>query len=136
MDTDLEFWLGLIVLWLDDRLNHIDRKLNHILDKEYEEMADLTELKAAVADEHDVGQSAIALLTQLTDLVEANATDPAALADIVSSVRADSQALADSVTANTPAAAGGTTGGAEPGPGGDISAGGGVQDNSGQTTTQ
>lgn len=65
-------------------------------------MTDLSALKDAVAAEHDVGQSAITLLVQLTDLVEANATDPAAIADIVAGVRSDTQALADAVTANTP----------------------------------
>lgn len=69
-------------------------------------MAELDDLKAAVARETEVDESAIVLLNGLKAKLDAAiaAGDPAALKALSDSLGAESQKLADAVTANTPAA--------------------------------
>ncbi len=68
---------------------------------------DLTALKAAVAQETTVDQSAITLIqgiaTQLNNLVAGGqqTVNPADVAAIVTQLQAGTKALADAVTANT-----------------------------------
>jgi hypothetical protein len=65
---------------------------------------DLTRLEAAVARDTTVNQSAITLLSQLSQLVRDTAGDPAKVAALADQLDAQQQALADAVTQNTPAA--------------------------------
>ena len=67
-------------------------------------MADLTELTAAVAANSDAVASAIVLLNDLADKLEAVADDPAEIAALADQIRSDSAALAAAVVENTPAA--------------------------------
>jgi len=64
---------------------------------------DLNRLTAAVERDNTVNQSAITLLNNLSQLIRDNATDPAALNALADQLDAQQQALADAVTANTPA---------------------------------
>jgi hypothetical protein len=66
-------------------------------------MADLTDLQAAVTNEHTVIQSSITLLNQLAQMVRDAGTDPAALADLVDQIDAQAADLGAAVQANTPA---------------------------------
>lgn len=66
-------------------------------------MADLTEITTEVTELGTVTDSAVLLLGNLSDLIEANATDPAALASIVADLRSSKTELADAIVANTPA---------------------------------
>lgn len=61
------------------------------------------EIIAAVAQNKDATDSAIALITRLVALVQANVGDPAALQKILDDVKADTTKLSDAVVANTPA---------------------------------
>ncbi len=92
---------GLLAVW--QRLTQ--------LTKEIKKMAiDLTALTTAVNDEKTVEESAITLLTGLSqkiaDLIAAsgNTVDPAALQAIVDEINTNKAALAAAVSANTPAA--------------------------------
>lgn len=69
-------------------------------------MAELDDLRAAVARETEVDESAIVLLNGLKAKLDAAiaAGDPAALKALSDSLGTESQKLADAVTANTPAA--------------------------------
>lgn len=74
-------------------------------------MADLTKLQSDVAAQTSVVQGVSTLLSQLSkeisDLKNQGTADPtlqAAIDDLASKVEANSQALADAVTANTPSA--------------------------------
>ncbi len=69
-------------------------------------MAELDDLKAAVAKETEVDESAIVLLQGLKAKLDAAiaAGDPAALKALSDSLGTESQKLADAVAANTPAA--------------------------------
>lgn len=76
-----------------------------LLDMRKQLMATLDELKAAVTENVTVGQSAITLLNGLTakiqELVDAGA-DPAAIQEVLDAITADTQALSEAITANTP----------------------------------
>ena len=67
-------------------------------------MLDLTPLQDAVTQAQTVAQSAIVLIDNLADQVEAAKNDPAAIQAIADTLRANNQALAAAVEANTPAA--------------------------------
>ncbi len=66
---------------------------------------DLTELLAAVAEQKTVDDSVLVLVdqlaTQLTTLASAPSVDPAALADLASSIRTNNAAIRSAVVANT-----------------------------------
>lgn len=64
---------------------------------------DLTELRAAVAENTAVDQSAIQLLTTLLDEVESLKGDPAAIQALVDDIRASNDTLGAAVAAGTPA---------------------------------
>lgn len=61
-------------------------------------------LQAEVSRNTSVDESAIALLTNLADQIEALQNQPAALQALADSLRGSSDALAAAVVANTPAA--------------------------------
>lgn len=67
-------------------------------------MTDLSTLVSEVQANGDAVDSAVVLLTRLADELEAAGTDQAAIDEVVSQLRGNSQELADAVVANTPAA--------------------------------
>lgn len=93
--------------WVDD-LKEVLGLINYRLETM---MADLTKLQSDVNAQTSVVQGVSTLLSQLSkeisDLKNQGSADPAlqaAIDDLASRVEANSQALADAVTANTPAA--------------------------------
>lgn len=70
--------------------------------------AELNNLKAQVAHNADVDQSAITLIQGLADQIVSLKDDPAALADLANQLQAQADSLAAAVVANTPSAGGGT----------------------------
>jgi hypothetical protein len=66
--------------------------------------AELDRLSAEVSENATVTGSAIALLNNLSAQIRALANDPVALAGLADSLDANSNALAEAVTLNTPAA--------------------------------
>ncbi len=92
-------------------LTTIERKLDaltaaaaRILAKETDMAGELDALKAQVSQNTTVIGSAIALIQGLKAKLDAAGTDPAALAALSAELGAQDQALADAITANTPAA--------------------------------
>lgn len=85
---------------LDDILNAI----NYLKQQGVQTQMDLTELQAAVSADTDVVNSAVTLINNLADQIEAAAGDPAAVAQVVADLRANNEVLASAVAANTPAA--------------------------------
>ena len=85
-------------------LRHIKSIVNTTNNKETYIMAILDDLQAAVAVDTDVTSSAITLLQGLAAQLAAAGTDEAALAAIRDSLNTNTQALADAVVQNTPAA--------------------------------
>jgi hypothetical protein len=101
--------------WLVERLNGLDRKLANLLvlaraetERETLQMASLSEIKTAVADNRTVTGSAVTLLTALTakiqELIDSGGLDQVSLQEILDQINADSTELAAAVAANTPAA--------------------------------
>ena len=82
-------------------------KLDLVLKKEMQIMAALDDLKAAVAAEDTVVDSAVTLLKGLKDALDAAiaAGDPAALTALSADIGAKTKALSDAVAANTPTSA-------------------------------
>lgn len=75
-----------------------------VLQTEVSVMAvDLSTLESAVQANTDAEQSAILLLTQLSDLIKQSAADPVKVAELADRLKASAAALAAAVTANTPA---------------------------------
>lgn len=68
-------------------------------------MSALTDLQDAVTKEDTVIDGAVTLLTGLKAKLDAAGTDPAALKALSADIGAKTQALADALVANTPAAA-------------------------------
>jgi hypothetical protein len=81
-------------------------RLDLILKKEMQIMAALDDLKAAVAAEDTVINSAVTLLKGLKDALDAAIAsgDPAALTALSADIAAKTKSLSDAVAANTPAA--------------------------------
>jgi len=67
-------------------------------------MADLKALQDQVQQTTTVEQSAVTLIQGLAAQISANATDPAAIAQLAQQLKTSSDALAAAITANTPAA--------------------------------
>jgi hypothetical protein len=78
--------------------------LAHIIHNQEIIMAAIDDLATAVAAEDTVIDSAITLLQGLSAALAAAGTDPAKLAALQTDITAKTQALADAVAANTPAA--------------------------------
>jgi hypothetical protein len=85
---------------------HLDKQFWHLNQRLDKIMAELDDLKAAVARETEVDESAIVLLNGLKAKLDAAIAsgDPAALKSLSDSLGTESQKLADAVTANTPSA--------------------------------
>ncbi|MER9336035.1 hypothetical protein NKJ06_18930 [Mesorhizobium sp. M0293] len=96
-------------------LEHIHRLLHTLLERTHHMSAVTDRLAASVANLTSAQQSAVTLLSQLSQLIRDNAEDPTALNKIADDIDADTASLAAAVVANTPAAnepppAGGSTG--------------------------
>jgi hypothetical protein len=96
---------------LTDRLWRIEQTLQAIMwmlarisNMEAKEMAKIDDVANAVQQESAVDDSAIALLQNLTQMIRDAGTDPAKLDQVLSSIDANRQRLADAVAANTPGA--------------------------------
>lgn len=88
------------------RLDALDSKIDLILRNQEISMATMDQLKAAVQRNTDVDSSVITLLQgisqQLKDAQAAN--DPSAIQTVIDQIDANTKAMSDAVTANTPSA--------------------------------
>ena len=66
--------------------------------------ADLTTLQAQVQANTDAEASAVLLLTKLSDMLKAVATDPVKVQALADQLKASADALGASIVANTPSA--------------------------------
>lgn len=91
---------------IERKLNGIFWALLHMQGRINRMAGEFDALRAAVARNTDVDQSAIVLLQGLKEKLDAAiaAGDPAAIQALADELGAKNQALADAVTANTPAA--------------------------------
>ena len=92
-------------------VNLVATKLDTLTSKEATEMATLDDIKQEVTDQTTIVGSVSTLLTSLsaqlqTAITNAAPADPTELQAIADSLKANSDALAKAVAANTPAAAG------------------------------
>ena len=85
-------------------LHLIEHLLTHLIFQGRTIMSTLDDLEASVANTTTVEASAVVLLQNLSALITASAGDPAALAALAGTLTTNANALADAVTANTPAA--------------------------------
>jgi hypothetical protein len=85
-------------------LKRIDANVKLLLEMEKKLMATAQDVLTAVQGETTVEQSVIALLDQISAMLQAAKTDPSVLDQVVSLVTSNKQALADAVTRNTPSA--------------------------------
>jgi hypothetical protein len=65
-------------------------------------MSDLSALQTAVASNTTVEGSAVTLIQGLAAQIQANLTDPVALASLVNQLNTSTAALANAITVNTP----------------------------------
>lgn len=89
---------------LDSKLDTVLYLLHQTLAKEKTMAADLTGLTTQVKANTDAEASAVLLLTQLSDMLHAAATDPAKVKALADQLKGSADALAAAVVANTPAA--------------------------------
>lgn len=99
----------------EDVLHNVYTLTQSIHTKINEMTPELQRLTDEVTEMKTVNQSAISLLQNLSQLIRDRANDPVALNALADSMDSETKALADAVTANTPADTGGGTG--EPGTG-------------------
>lgn len=85
----------------NDSDEEIKTILKQILQNQNKIMTDLTGITAAVENETTVDQSIITLLNNIAAELKAAGTDQAALDALTQKITANSQAIADAVTANT-----------------------------------
>lgn len=88
----------------EHQIRRIEESLAALIHQGVTIMADLTALQASVEKTTTVEQSAIVLLQGLKAQLDAAGTDPVALKALSDSLDTNDQALADAITANTPAA--------------------------------
>ncbi len=96
---------------MQDTIARIDRNVksiaitvNAIKAEEDQIMSTVDDIQADVTAENTVIDSAVALLKGLADALKAAGTDPAKLAALHTDITTKTQALADAIVANTPAA--------------------------------
>ncbi len=89
-----------------ERLRRIENRLGLIHERQEIIMATMEELQASVKRNTDVDDSVVLLLEGISQqLKDAQASgNPQAIADIITKLDANTQKMADAVTANTPAA--------------------------------
>jgi hypothetical protein len=92
-----------------NRLASIETKLDSIIKQEKLMASQLDDIRAAVTEAVTVEKSAVVLLNGLSEKLIASQNDPAAIAEIAASIRAESADLAKAVVANTPASTSGGT---------------------------
>ena len=103
--TDLSSWLLLQTLdMFNDRLASIEAKLDSITRRAKAMSLVLDNLKAQVARNTSLEQSAIALIQGLAQQIRDAAGDPAALAELATNLETSATSLSDAIVANTPAA--------------------------------
>lgn len=95
--------IGIIIILLEviyklKKLTKSERKLENTM------ALDFTALNTAVANNTSVEQSAITLITQIAQEIAQNADDQVTVSALADQLNQQAQALAASVTANTPAA--------------------------------
>lgn len=83
-------------------LARIESKLDIIITNQEKIMADLSQLQSDVAAQNTVVQSVVTLLQGLKAKLDAAGTDPVALKALSDQLEANTKALSDAVTANTP----------------------------------
>lgn len=88
----------------DHKLDQILSIVKSLKKQGTEIMADLSAITAEVAENGDAVDSAVTLLGQLAQLVRDAGTDPVALEALAADLDAQTNALAEAVVANTPAA--------------------------------
>lgn len=91
----------------EEVLRRLDALLNEtglILDRQEILMATMAELQAAVTRNTDVDESVLTLLAGISQQLKDAQGDPAAIADVIAKLDANTQKMADAVSANTPAA--------------------------------
>lgn len=92
------------VLDLEQQVRDLTRLTRLLNAQEHIIMADLSTLADSVAANGDVVDSAITLLNGLYEQLQAAGTDPAAIAALADELKAQTDALAAAVAANTPVA--------------------------------
>lgn len=90
----------------DAKLDAILKVVKNILGKEVEQMATISDVQAKVTAEKTVVDSAVTLLGNLSQMLKdaLAANDPAAVQAVIDAIDANTNELANAVTANTPAA--------------------------------
>jgi uncharacterized protein (DUF2336 family) len=90
----------------NQQLSAIQQRLNQLIQGETKIMATLDDVVAATAAEKTVVDSAVALLNNLTAMLQAALAtgDPTKIQAAVDAITAQTQELATAVAANTPAA--------------------------------
>lgn len=88
------------------QLGRIERKLDVLTKEETTTMAWIDDMRAEIANNTSVSQSAVAMVASLADQVQTlinNGSDPAELQSFVDTLRANDVSVAAAVAANTPA---------------------------------
>lgn len=86
------------------RLDALDEKTDLILDRQETIMATMAELEAAVTRNTEVDESVLTLLAGISQQLKDAQNDPAKIAEVIAKLDANTQKMADAVTANTPSA--------------------------------
>jgi len=86
------------------KLATLNVKVDYLILRGVELMADLSALQAQVKANTDVEASAIVLIQGLAAQIAAAGTDPAKLQELQNQLNTSASALAAAITANTPAA--------------------------------
>lgn len=96
-------WLASEFIGIRYAIHDLRRAVAQLQRMEMYEMADLSRIQQSVTDMGDAEAGAAALLGELSGLIRASATDPAALAALADQIDAEKSDLAAAVVANTPA---------------------------------
>jgi hypothetical protein len=86
------------------RLEAMDDKTDLILERQETIMATIEELEAAVTRNTDVDESVLTLLAGISQQLKDAQGNPAKIAEVIAKLDANTQKMADAVTANTPSA--------------------------------
>ena len=86
------------------RLGRIEKALTHIIEKVEEMALNFARLEQEIAQNSDVIQSVITLLTQIADAIRDAAANQQKVEALATQLDAQTQAMADAVAASTPAA--------------------------------
>ena len=89
---------------MQSTLNRVGFKLNFLINRAVTMAKELDDLTREVEENNSVIDGAIVLLANLSQMIRDAQNDPAKLAALASSLDSKSNALAEAVAANTPAA--------------------------------